>query len=43
MQESGHVAGGAVTSGELVSVETQSAPRVLSQANFARWTPATGN
>ena len=42
-QESGQLAGGAVTSGELVSVETQSAPRVLSQANFARWTPATGN
>ncbi|MEC9141783.1 MAG: RsmD family RNA methyltransferase, partial [Pseudomonadota bacterium] len=31
-------AGGEVTSGELVSVERQPAPRVISQANFARWT-----
>jgi 23S rRNA (cytosine1962-C5)-methyltransferase len=30
--------GGAVSSGELVSVETGDAPRVVSQANFARWT-----
>ena len=31
-------AGGAVSSGELVSVESQPDPRVISQANFARWT-----
>ena len=30
--------GGEVTSGELVSVEGAPAPRVISQANFARWT-----
>lgn len=29
--------GGHVSSGELVSVETQDHPRVISQANFARW------
>lgn len=33
-------AGGAVSSGELACVETGDDPRVLSQANFARWTPA---
>ena len=30
--------GGEVTSGELVSVEGEPAPRVIGQANFARWT-----
>ena len=29
---------GQVSSGELVSVETSDAPRIVSQANFARWT-----
>ena len=32
--------GGAVSSGELVSVESQPDPRVIAQANFARWVPA---
>ena len=32
--------GGTVSSGELVSVESQPDPRVISQANYARWTPA---
>ena len=32
--------GGAVSSGELVSVESQPDPRVISQANYGRWTPA---
>ena len=32
-------AGGSVSSGELVSVESQPDPRVIAQANFARWTP----
>jgi hypothetical protein len=31
-------AGGAVSSGELVSIESGDEPRVISQANFARWT-----
>ena len=30
-------AGGSVSSGELVSIETADTPRVVSQANFARW------
>ena len=34
-------AGGSVSSGELVSVEAGDNPRVVSQANFARWTAAT--
>lgn len=33
-------AGGSVSSGELVSVESQPDPRVIAQANYARWTPA---
>ena len=36
-------AGGEVASGELVCVERQPAPRVISQANFARWTPGAGS
>ena len=32
--------GGTVSSGELVSVESQPDPRVIAQANFARWVPA---
>jgi 23S rRNA (cytosine1962-C5)-methyltransferase len=30
--------GGSVSSGELVSIESGDEPRVISQANFARWT-----
>jgi len=33
-------AGGIVTSGELALAEAQENPRVISQANFARWHPA---
>ena len=32
-------AGGTVSSGELVSVEAQPDPRVIAQANYARWAP----
>lgn len=32
-------AGGSVSSGELVSVESQPNPRVVAHANFARWIP----
>ena len=32
-------AGGTVSSGELVSVEAQPEPRVIAQANYARWAP----
>ena len=33
--------GGQVTSGELAVAEAQANPRVISQANFARWQPAS--
>lgn len=33
--------GGCVTSGELAVVEAQANPRVISQANYARWQPAS--
>ena len=32
-------AGGTMSSGELVSVESQPEPRVIAQANYARWAP----
>ena len=33
--------GGQVTSGELAVAEAQANPRIISQANFARWQPAS--
>ncbi len=40
MQADPATAGGVVTSGELALAEAQADPRVISQANFARWQPA---
>jgi len=41
MQAGPATAGGLVTSGELALAEAQTDPRVISQANFARWQPAS--